>query len=75
MREMKLGISSFDRAEEPENTSTMDWGTAEAIKKYGSVPKVIYDKGGLGKEPMIRLLGADATEVAKLAVELAEKIQ
>ncbi|PAV13557.1 phosphomethylpyrimidine kinase [Methanosarcina spelaei] len=75
-REMKLGISSFDRAEEPENTSTTDWGTAEAIKKYGSVPTVIYDKGGgSGKEPMIRLLGRCATEVAKLAVELAEKIQ
>ena len=73
-REMKLGISSFDRAEEPENISTMDWGTVEAIKKYGGVPKVIYDKGGPGKEPMIRLLGASATEVAKLAVELAEKI-
>jgi hydroxymethylpyrimidine kinase / phosphomethylpyrimidine kinase / thiamine-phosphate diphosphorylase len=73
--EMKLGISSFDRAEEPENTSTIDWGTAEAIKKYGSVPKVIYDKGGPGKEPMIRLLGTHATEVARLAVELAEKIQ
>jgi hydroxymethylpyrimidine/phosphomethylpyrimidine kinase len=73
--EMKLGISSFDRAEEPESTNTMDWGTAEAIKKYGSVPKVIYDKGGPGKEPMIRLLGKCATEVAKLAVELAEKIK
>jgi hydroxymethylpyrimidine/phosphomethylpyrimidine kinase len=72
--DMKLGISSFDRAEEPENSSTV-WGTAEAIKKYGSVPKVICDKGGRGKEPMIRLLGRCATEVAKLAVELAEKIQ
>lgn len=73
--EMKLGISSFDRAEEPENSSTVDWGTAEAIKKYGSVPKVIYDKGGPGKQPMIHLLGTGAIEVAKLAVELAEKIQ
>ncbi len=74
-RDMELGISSFDRAEEPENSSIMDWGTAEAIKKYGSVPKVIYDKGGQGKEPMIRFLGRCATEVAKLAVELAEQIQ
>lgn len=73
--EMELGISSFDRAEEPENTSTMDWGTAEAIKRYGSVPEVIYDKGSPGKEPMIRLLGRCATEVAKLAVELAKKMQ
>ena len=74
-REMELGISSFDRAEEPENTSTMDWGTAEAIKKYGRVPEVIYDEGGTGKEPMIRLPGTNAIEVAKLAVELAEKLQ
>ncbi|MGB9939145.1 bifunctional hydroxymethylpyrimidine kinase/phosphomethylpyrimidine kinase [Methanosarcina sp.] len=74
-REMKLGISSFDRAAEPENASTMDWGTTEAIKKYGRVPKVIYDKGGPGKEPMIRILGSGAIEVAKLAVELAEKIR
>ena len=74
-REMELGISSFDRAEEPENISTMDWGTAEAIKKYGRVPEVIYDEGGTGKEPMIRLPGTNAIEVAKLAVELAEKLQ
>ncbi len=73
-KEAGLSVSSFDRDEEPENVSTMDWGTAEAIKKYGSVPKVIYDKGGAGKEPMIRLLGKDAVEVAKLAVKLAEKL-
>jgi len=73
--EAELSISSFDRDEEPENVSTMDWGTAEAIKKYGSVPKVIYDKGGAGKEPMIRLLGKDAVEVAKLTVKLAEKLE
>jgi hydroxymethylpyrimidine/phosphomethylpyrimidine kinase len=35
---------------------------------------VIYDKGGVGKEPMIRLFGSDAIEIAKLAVGLAEKL-
>jgi hydroxymethylpyrimidine/phosphomethylpyrimidine kinase len=74
-KEMGLGISSFDRTEEPEGVSTMDWGTSEAIKKYGGVPEVIYDKGGMGKEPMVRLLGVDASEVAKLSVELARKIK
>jgi hydroxymethylpyrimidine/phosphomethylpyrimidine kinase len=74
-REMKLEISSFDRTKEPENLSKLDWGTVEAIEKYGSVPKVIYDKGSIGKEPMIRLLGTNAIEVAKLAVELAGKIK
>lgn len=74
-RESGLSISSFDRAEEVENVSNMDRGTAEAIKKHGGVPQVISDKGGFGKEPMIRLLGTNAVEVAKLAVRLAEKLQ
>jgi hydroxymethylpyrimidine/phosphomethylpyrimidine kinase len=74
-KEMGLGISSFDRTEEPEGVSTMDWGTSEAIKKYGGVPEVIYDKGGMGKEPMVRLLGVDASEVAKLSVELARRMK
>ena len=74
-REAGLSISYFDRTGEPENISTVDWGIAEAIKKYGGVPRVIYDKGSSGKEPMIRLLGANAIEVAQIAVELAEKLQ
>lgn len=74
-REMGLGISSFDRAKEPEDVSTMDWGTSEAIKEYGGVPEVIYDEGGMGKEPMVRLLGPDASELAKFAVELARRLQ
>ncbi|WP_440947462.1 bifunctional hydroxymethylpyrimidine kinase/phosphomethylpyrimidine kinase [Methanosarcina sp. T3] len=74
-REMGLGISSFDREKEPEGVSTMDWGSSEAIKEYGRVPEVIYDEGGVGKEPMIRLLGTEASELAKLAVDLARKIE
>ncbi|TFH04634.1 MAG: bifunctional hydroxymethylpyrimidine kinase/phosphomethylpyrimidine kinase, partial [Methanosarcina sp.] len=74
-REMGLEISSFDRAKEPEEVSTMDWGTSEAIKEYGGMPEVIYDEGGMGKEPMVRLLGPDASEVAKFAVELARRLK
>ncbi len=74
-REAGFSISSFDRAEGSENTSTMDLGAGEVINKYGGLPKVIYDKGGAGKEPTISLLGTNAVEVAKLAVELAEKLQ
>jgi len=59
-----LTISSFDRTRESKNVnSTMEWGTGKAIKRYGSVPDIIYDKGGIGKEPMIRLLGANPKEV------------
>jgi hydroxymethylpyrimidine/phosphomethylpyrimidine kinase len=51
-------LASFNRAYEPSDiSSTLDWGTKEAIKQLNSIPDVIYDKGALGKEPMIRLLG------------------
>jgi hydroxymethylpyrimidine/phosphomethylpyrimidine kinase len=56
-------VSSFDRSEEPEKSSTMEWGTKEAIKRIGSMPDLIYDWGGVGKEPMIRILGKDPSDV------------
>ncbi len=74
-REMGLTVSSFDREKEPENVSSMDWGTAEAIRAYESVPDIIYDEGSTGKEPMVRLLGTSATELAKLAVKLTGRLK
>ncbi len=57
-------IGFFDRKNEPKATkSTMEWGTKQAIKDIGFVPDIIYDEGGLGKEPMIRLLGKDPKDV------------
>lgn len=78
-KEMGLAISSFDRADEPaqaSTTSTMDRGVTNAIEKFSSfglkkVPDIIYDTGGLGKEPMIMLFGKSAEEVACQAVKIA----
>lgn len=73
-REMGLSMSSFSRAEEPEHTHTMDWGVSHAIELYGSVPVIIFDEGGMGKEPMVRVLGRSAQDVAKTATEVARRI-
>jgi hydroxymethylpyrimidine/phosphomethylpyrimidine kinase len=72
---MGLGISSFDREDEPEETNTMDWGVSHAIERYGRIPEIIYDEGGIGKEPMIRILGRDATAVASVALEIAGRLK
>jgi len=51
-------IGFFDRKNEPKAMkSTMEWGTKQTIKDLGFVPDIIYDLGGVGKEPMIRILG------------------
>jgi hydroxymethylpyrimidine/phosphomethylpyrimidine kinase len=74
-REMGLSISSFSREDEPSDTHTMDWGTSFAIETFKSLPDIIYDKGGVGKEAMIRIMGKNAVDVAETAIKIAEKYQ
>ena len=65
-----MSISMFNRKKEPKNAKTMDWGTSDAIERFGRVPDVIYDEGGLGKEAMIRVLGCSALEVVEKCCNL-----
>jgi len=58
-------VGTFDRGEEPAMVSSMEWGTAEAIRGCGHVPDVIYDRGGAGKEAMVRVLGRDPDDVLR----------
>ena len=63
-----LNVSSFERSLEPPSAKTVEgrslsWGTEHAIRSFGGVPDMIFDKGEVGKEPMIRVLGRTATEV------------
>jgi hydroxymethylpyrimidine/phosphomethylpyrimidine kinase len=63
LRAAGLSIESFDRKKEPKGRKTMEWGTAETIGNLGFIPDVIFDTGGVGKEPMIRLLGRDPEDI------------
>jgi len=59
----RLSTSSFDRKHEPKGVSSMTWGVHRAIDAFGGVPDTISDRGGVGKEPMIRVLGRDPEDV------------
>jgi predicted fused transcriptional regulator/phosphomethylpyrimidine kinase len=72
--ELGFRIGSFSREDEPEGVSTMEWGVSDAIKRAGKIPDIIYDKGGIGKEAMIRVIGHDAVEVAGRAARIARKM-
>lgn len=72
-----LNVSFYDRNDEPDDVrnvegGTIPWGVEAAIKRIGKVPDVIYHKGAWGKEPSISLIGADAVDVAKMAVCIAK---
>lgn len=69
-----LTVAQFSREDEPPGKSTMEWGTDEAIRASCRVPDVIFDAGAVGKEPMVRLLGRSAVEVAGRAIGLGKLV-
>jgi hydroxymethylpyrimidine/phosphomethylpyrimidine kinase len=73
-REAGLKVASFDRSREPSGKSSMTWGVTYAIERHGKVPDVIFDRGGHGKEPMIRLLGGSPAEVIEKLKGIRERI-
>jgi hydroxymethylpyrimidine/phosphomethylpyrimidine kinase len=69
----------FDRKLEPKNVkeqegSSLEWGVGEVLRKMKRVPDFIYDEGGVGKEPMIRVLGRNPMEVVQKILKVANSI-
>jgi len=62
-KQVKLRMGTFSRREQPEGTSTMEWGTGQAIKELGEVPDIVYDLGDVGKEAMMRVLGENPSDI------------
>ncbi len=76
-KELGMRISSFEREKEPTVVKTMDWGVREAIGNFsleGKAPDVIFDLGAVGKEPMVRIFGNTAVEVAVKVKRIVENL-
>jgi len=70
-------VAYVDRAKEPEEVrrvegGTMPWIVREAYRAVGRVPDVIYDRGDVGKEAMVRILAGDAVEAVEKLLRLLE---
>ncbi|KQC04877.1 MAG: phosphomethylpyrimidine kinase [Methanoculleus sp. SDB] len=70
---MMLDVCSFDRTVEPPGVKTMDWGVAQCCRD--GVPDIIFDRGAVGKEPMIRVLGEDPGTIARNIIMLSGRIK
>mgnify|MGYP003878149183 CR=1 FL=1 len=73
-RRLGLEVGEFRREEEPAGVKTMEWAVKYLVRKKGKVPRVIVDRGGRGKEAMVRLLGGTPTEVAELALRILKEV-
>jgi hydroxymethylpyrimidine/phosphomethylpyrimidine kinase len=74
-KKLNLSVSSFSRRLEPnpvkrKEGNTLEWGAEQAIKKFGSVPNIIYDTGEMGKEAMIRVLDSNPISLAKIILKI-----
>jgi hydroxymethylpyrimidine/phosphomethylpyrimidine kinase len=75
-----FSVIGFDRGKEPQEVRAQEghslaWGVEDALRRAGEVPDVIYDKGGWGKEPMIRILGRDPREVVRKVIKINRSMQ
>ncbi len=72
---MGLTVGSFAREEEPAGEvegETLEWGTTYAMVSANQALDVIYDLGGVGKEPIIRLLAESPHDLVEICAALLE---
>ncbi len=74
-----MRVRSFDRTQEPADVkkkegSSLEWGT-EVVLQEGSIPDVIFDRGDLGKEPMVRVIGRNPEEVVRKVLKIKRYVQ
>ena len=74
-----LELKEIIREEQPEEIkkkefSTMQWIIKKSIEKIGKIPDIVWDKGALGKEPMMRLFGKNSKEMITKLKEIIDAI-
>jgi hydroxymethylpyrimidine/phosphomethylpyrimidine kinase len=72
LEDLFLEICSFDRNREPPGVRTMDWGVASCCRN--GVPDIIFDRGAVGKEPMVRILAESPADVAAIIGRISTRI-
>ncbi|MGI6143088.1 MAG: bifunctional hydroxymethylpyrimidine kinase/phosphomethylpyrimidine kinase [bacterium] len=76
-----LATASFDRQAEPEDYAARpenryrEWGTVAVIEERGSVPDVIYDRGGWCREPQVRVFGQGPRQVAEKVLCICRSLE
>ncbi|MBZ3936040.1 bifunctional hydroxymethylpyrimidine kinase/phosphomethylpyrimidine kinase [Methanimicrococcus blatticola] len=68
---------AFTRDDEPCGCDeSKEWGTSVVIQENGeTVPDIIYENGGFGKEGIIRVLGTDAVDAAVKVIMICDDIR
>jgi len=74
-----LELQEIIREDQPEKIkkqefSTMQWLIKESMARIGKIPDIIWDKGAIGKEPIIRLFGKNSKDMIEKLKKIIEVI-
>jgi hydroxymethylpyrimidine/phosphomethylpyrimidine kinase len=70
----------FDRSAEPSDLklkegSSLEWGTDAVLSRRNNIPDIIFDRGEVGKEPMIRVLGKTPLDVVNKVLAIWHEVK
>ncbi len=73
-------VAGYDRANEPEDVKareghTMGWGARRAFESGEGTPVAVWDRGDVGKEPMLKLLARDSAQVVDRTTTLLDALE
>ncbi len=72
-------VAFIDRRKEPQEIKSVEgasipWIIRKAYEETGRIPDIVYDLGDIGKEPVIRIFGRSATDVAIKALKILTQL-
>jgi len=78
--ELGYAVDEFSRQDEPDDVkeregSSLEWGTNDVLSRRETIPDVIFDRGDVGKEPIVRIIGKTPAEVADKVVAISNKLK
>lgn len=73
-------VAEYDRSAEPDDVkaeegSTMQWGARQAFEAADGTPVAVVDRGEVGKEPIVKLLAADAATVTDRVFSVLDELE
>ena len=79
-KDTSLILKEINRENQPVDVkskefSTMQWLINESLVTNGKMPDIIWDKGSIGKEPMIRLFGKNSKDMIQKLGKIINSIK
>jgi len=77
--ELGYDVDSFSRSDEPKDIkekegSSLEWGTDSVLSGRDTIPDAIFDRGDVGKEPVVRILGRTPAQVVEKVLSISKRL-